>query len=131
ARGERSLPPVEIYEVRDPLPVTRVAAGPSLVVSGDGAAWPPLARSGVLDQTGPVRYSGTLDGQDLSALLHAGAPLVITDSNRRRTISIAARGETFSTTLAAGEGPKTTPELFARPGSQTVAWYPDATEISS
>ena len=47
AQSDASLPPVEIYRIRDvPDVVGTVPASGSLLVSGDGAAWLPLGSDG-------------------------------------------------------------------------------------
>lgn len=126
------LPPVEVYEIRGWDPATRAAAGGPLIVAGDGAAWPVLAVEGLLDGTGPVRYTGDLTERQLAAALSEGARLVVSDTNRRRVESIPLdlwRGGP-SYTLAAGEQLYRAPDnLFSKPASETVAAYADAKRI--
>ncbi|MEZ5142819.1 MAG: alpha-(1-_3)-arabinofuranosyltransferase family protein [Acidimicrobiales bacterium] len=130
---ERALPPVEVLELRDPGPPdgVRVTDGrPPAVVSGDGAAWPELASLGALDGDRPVVYSGALEPSELQDLLRQGAPLYITDTNRRRLRVLLGYEPDSSATLAEGQNLDRVPQsLFGRPGSQSVAWYPDAETI--
>ena len=135
ADGERALPPVEIYELRDPGPDdgARVAdARPPRLVAGDGAAWYELAAAGQLTSPAPVQYTGTLDPASLQSLLEEGAPLTITDTNRRRLRVLLGYEPDYSHTLAADQDidNRLTQPLFSRPGTQSVAWYPDATSIT-
>ncbi|MEY2400305.1 MAG: arabinofuranan 3-O-arabinosyltransferase, partial [Ilumatobacteraceae bacterium] len=124
ALREHELPPVEIYRVRGDNEPARALSGPSLLVSGDGAAWPGLARGGALDHFGPIRYTARLSAVDAKDELAAGAPLFITDSNRRRVPQI---GGLPSPTLTASDDHGA--DLFGRAGSQSVVTYADATDI--
>ncbi|MFN8038168.1 MAG: alpha-(1-_3)-arabinofuranosyltransferase family protein [Acidimicrobiales bacterium] len=135
AQGERALPPVEIYALRDPGPAggVRLADGrPPRVVAGDGAAWTELAEVGQLDGSTPVQYSGTLDPSELQSLLQQGAPLSITDTNRRRLRVLLGYEPDYSHTLAENQDidNRLTQSLFSRPSTQSVAWYPDAATIA-
>jgi arabinofuranan 3-O-arabinosyltransferase len=132
--SEASLRPVEIYELRAPVQVVHAVTAPALLVSGDGNAWPALSGAGLLDDTGPVRYTAALSSGDLLGSLRSGSGVVITDTNRRRTTVIPLRDTSgsYSYTLTAGEDLGQPAEtLFGRGGSQTVAFYPDATRITA
>jgi arabinofuranan 3-O-arabinosyltransferase len=133
ADADRALPPVEVLEVEDPDhgDGVRVAgARPPLVVSGDGAAWLGLTSRGLLDTDAPVTYSGALDPAGVQAGLERGAPLLVTDTNRRRLRVLLGYEPDYSHTLAEGQDlDRITQSLFTRPGSQSVAWFADATEI--
>ena len=122
--ADRERPPVEVHRLAGVADTARVVAdGGSLVVSGDGEAWPELAEDGSLDGDAPVQYSGRLDDRALASALRAGAEVVVTDTNRRRSISIdPVRQPTIARTR-----PGT--DLFARPGTQTVATYGDAADV--
>ena len=132
--AEATLPPVELYRVRDYDGVARAETRPPLLVSGDGDAWPGLAAFDVLAESGPVRYSGDASTAELERLLEAGSPVVISDSNRRRVREIPlfdtiARS---SYTLAAGqELRRPAQDLFDAAGSETVAHFPDAVQIEA
>lgn len=128
------LPLLELYALADPGPVgPRVApADAAVVVSGSGAALPGLAGSGALDEAGPVRYAPTLEGAELVDALETDGQLVVSDTNRRRVTVVNSLVRDESWTLAAGEDlDREADALFDQPGSQTVAWYRDATRISS
>lgn len=129
---ERTLPPVEIYQVEEPGSTPLEPRRPPLLVAGDGDAWMPLARGGVLGAGGPVRYTGAMDGRQLSASLAGGSPLVVSDTNRRRLTLASATAEQSSYTLAAGQDlDRPSGDLFGRPGSQSVASFGDASRITS
>jgi arabinofuranan 3-O-arabinosyltransferase len=102
---ESMLPPVEIYEVDNVVESIRAMSGPSLLLSGDGAAWPLLAAEGLLDAGNPVRYTAELTARELRRELALGSPVIITDTNRGSN------------------------SLFERPGSQSVSIVPDARSI--
>lgn len=129
---EQTLPPIEIYRVNEPGTIVQVEApAPEILVSGDGAALPQLASLGWLDAGPGLRFTGRLDPEELTEALEAGAPLVITDGNRRRveTITISAQE---SETLTAGQSLEREPyELFEAPGAESVADYSEATALDS
>ncbi len=134
---ERSLPPVEIYTVRDAAPTTAPPGlarpdVPPLLVSGDGGAWPVAAAAGVLDGQRPVAYTGDLDAASLLQALDDGSPLVVTDTNRRRLTRIRGAVPTQSHTLSEGQDlDQPAQDLFGRPGTQSVAEFQDATAIEA
>lgn len=136
ARSERRLPPVEIYQVDGSTGQATVNSAPALLVSGNGAAWPLLARSGLLASAGPVRYTARLSTSTMIRALSSSSTLVITDTNQRIT-------DTAPTFDAPGQhsyilGPDETlpgtsppPSLFGRAGSQSVAYSPVTTRITA
>lgn len=125
-QADARLPPVEVYRVSgDTEPVRAVSDAPSMLVSGDGSAWPGLARSGALTSLGPMRYTARLNPDQLSGELEAGAGVTITDTNRRIRASFSI---VPGTTLAADETDRAL-DLFGVPGSQTVTAFPDARSI--
>lgn len=130
---EAALPPVEIYRVKAAGgPARAVAAGRPTVVSGAGDAWFELAGRGLLDIGGPLRYSASMGDDELAGALGRGAPLVVTDTNRRRESLVTRFGDISSHTLSEGEDlGRPAPDLFARAGSQSVAAFPDAVAITS
>ncbi|MCB1006699.1 MAG: DUF3367 domain-containing protein [Acidimicrobiales bacterium] len=135
AGRERSLPPVEVYEVvdapSDGAPLARAQTAP-LVISGDGHAWPLAARAGLLEAGRPVVYSGDLTAAELARALESGSPLVVTDTNRRRLTRIRGAVPTRSHTLSEGQDlDQPAQDLFGTPGSQSVAEFPDATAIDA
>jgi len=129
-----SRQPLELFAVTDPGDLgPRVApADGQLVVSGSGDAMVALGADGDLGSTGPVRFSGALDADEAAAALDDDGRLVLSDTNRRRVTVVNAlvRGESW--TLAAGEDlDREADAPYDAPGSQTVAWYRDATRITS
>jgi arabinofuranan 3-O-arabinosyltransferase len=126
--------PLELFAVTDPGDLgPRVApADGQLVVSGSGDAMVALGADGDLGSSGPVRFSGALDAAEAAAALDDDGRLVLSDTNRRRVTVVNAlvRGESW--TLAAGEDlDREADAPYDAPGSQTVAWYHDATRITS
>ncbi len=101
------------------------------MVAGDGAAWTELAEAGQLADSTPIQYSGTLDPTELQSLLQRGAPLTITDTNRRRLRVLLGYEPDYSHTLAENQDidNRLTQSLFSRPSTQSVAWYPDGATI--
>ena len=120
---ELELAPVEVYEVVDgPDDPVRAVAGPSLLVSGDATSWATLAAAGALAGSGPIRYTADLSLHELRGELSQGAPLVVSDTNRRQSTEGLGRG---------GSKLGYTGALFGRPGSQSVTSYGDAASITS
>jgi arabinofuranan 3-O-arabinosyltransferase len=133
AEAEATLAPIEVYRIRDPGSMMRVVPpAPSLLVSGDGAAWPALNALGLLDDpsTG-VRFTGAEDAARLGDLLDEGSPLVITDSNRRRADLITLTGRETHTLAADAEIERTPYDLFSRPGAETVVSYGDVDNVEN
>jgi hypothetical protein len=130
--AEQKLPPVEIYEVRDVTPGVRaITELPPVVVSGDGAAWAPLATAGFLDGERPVLYSASADVEQLVDVLNAGAGVVVTDTNRRQLRVNLGFDPDRSNLLAAGQSlDRSVSPLFTQDGSESVAWFADAIEVS-
>lgn len=131
--SEADLKPVEIFRVGGVEATSRlVPVHAPLVVAGDGDAWPPLAAEGLLDEGRPIRYSGDADAGELAGVLNQGAPVVITDTNRRRVSVLTRFGKIDSQVLAPEEDvgrPST--NLFDLPGTETVAVFTDAHEVAS
>jgi arabinofuranan 3-O-arabinosyltransferase len=103
ALRELEIPPVEIFAVRGFGGTVRAVSGPSVLLSGDGAAWPLLSASGKLDAGNPVRYSADLTLGQIHQELESGASVVMTDTNRSSA------------------------DLFGRPGSRSVVVSQNAT----
>ncbi|MCB0994730.1 MAG: DUF3367 domain-containing protein [Acidimicrobiales bacterium] len=83
----RSTPnPVVVRQVDDVLPIVRArpVEGP-LVVAGDADGLVDLAELGELDPDRTVLFAASLDDAELAVALDAGARLVVTDTNRRRS----------------------------------------------
>ena len=75
--------PVELVPVRDPVPVVR-AADDETLVSGSGDGLVDLAASGLITGDEVIRYSASLQGDDLLDAIDTAGTLVVTDSNRLR-----------------------------------------------
>lgn len=134
ARAEAELPPIEVFAVPGVAGsrlLTR-SADPPLLVDGGGDAWPILAELGLLDGDRPLGFTGTRDDDELAALLAAGSPLVVTDTNRRRLTLVRGPGPTSSEVLPVegDPGPVAPADLFDRPGTQTVARYGDVASFA-
>jgi arabinofuranan 3-O-arabinosyltransferase len=128
AAEERRLPPVQIYRVAgENEPVRAVAKGPALLLSGDGEAWPSLAINGTLDRLGPIRYTGRLTPVELTGELRDGASLIVTDTNRLRSVRSSLKSQATLNEFSTAR----TDDLFLVPGSQSVSTYPDAIDIQA
>ena len=130
--GERSLPPVELYEVEgDPSPRPRLAAGPPIFVAGAGDSWPSLAAAGLLEGP-PVAYTADVPNDTLEEMIVSGAGVIVTDGNRRRAKNATTGRSQLSPTLARGESASKAPgNLFGSLESQSLAAYADASLISA
>jgi arabinofuranan 3-O-arabinosyltransferase len=125
AAQERKLRPVEIYRVPGAHGGARVvSAVPPLLVSGDGDAWPELSGAHLLDDLGPVRYTGRLTDAELRSALDAGATVVVTDTDRRIVDAYGVPRETVDRTVT-----ERVDNRFGRAGTQTTPTYEDATSI--
>ncbi|MCD9197617.1 alpha-(1-_3)-arabinofuranosyltransferase domain-containing protein [Aeromicrobium wangtongii] len=84
---EKFVPPLQLYGVSDaPGMVRAEAQAATTVVAGDGWAVPAMERAGVLRQDAPFRYAHDLSPKQLASLLGQNHQIVVTDTNRRRTI---------------------------------------------
>lgn len=98
ASGEALLPPVQLYSVRDPRAAVRAESlAGSVIVSGDGFAFPAMTDAGLLESTPTVRYAQDLTAAQLARSLKSTGRLVITDTNARRNV--------IPNRLTAGHGP--------------------------
>lgn len=131
AERDRTYPPVEVWALHDPAgSVTMSSPGPPLVVSGDGHGWAALAQAGVLGPDVPIAFSAAQDAQALTGDLQAGAPLLVTDSNRRRLKVLVAHEADYSHTLSEGQDlDRPTQELWPTDGSQSVTWFPAGSSV--
>ncbi|HEY8545624.1 MAG TPA: alpha-(1-_3)-arabinofuranosyltransferase family protein, partial [Acidimicrobiales bacterium] len=78
-------PAVAVFPVEDPVPlVTAHSMQNPLVVAGDGAGLVEAAGAGLIDGTELIRYSASLDDDDVAAALDNEGALLLTDSNRKR-----------------------------------------------
>lgn len=124
AVAERRLRPIEIYRIAAPPgQVTTRADAPPTIVAGDGDAFALLFETDLLEPDRATTFSGGLDPVAMTELLESGAPLVITDTNRR-VAEFITQSPQRSHTLAAGTTTeRSVHELFDRPGSETTATY--------
>ena len=76
-----------------------------VVVDGDGDGLVDLAAAGVLNGESVVLYSAALRGASFERALHAGADLVVTDSNRKRAERWGTIRDTTGYTETANEQP--------------------------
>jgi hypothetical protein len=131
AHTEQDLPPVEIYEVRGSgEPPRVVSADHSILLSGDGAAWPLLARNGALNGSQGVISTRTLDRSTLESELEGGAGVVVSDTNRRATSFVTQTSQETSYTLARSDTPARGLAVTNDASSaQTVATFTDATDV--
>ncbi len=74
---------VDLYPIEPPGAVVR-AEDQEVVVSGSGDGLVDLAAAGLLDGSELVRYSASLDSEDLNEALTEASRLFVTDSNRDR-----------------------------------------------
>ena len=80
-------PPVAIFPVQDPLPISRtVPAETPMLVAGDAEGLVDLAALGLLDPEQAILYSASFadDPDALREQLDRGAALVLTDTNAKR-----------------------------------------------
>lgn len=95
---EATLRPLQLYDVRDPVPQTRVTPTTGQVlIAGDGWSIPPLTREGLLDETPLLRYVGAMEEDQFASALDTAGRIVLTDTNRRR--------EAVTNRLISGNGP--------------------------
>ena len=126
AHQERSLQPVQIYRIAGVDDVVRaISPVAPILLSGDGAAWPSLARSGLLDTHAPIVATATIGAESLRAALTTGAAVMLSDTNRRRSIAFGLENATLS-----ADDTSRVEDLYTRPGSQSVTTFGDATQIS-
>lgn len=95
---ESVLPPVQLYDVKEPVPTVRVApTRGSLLVAGDGWSIPQMTRADLLRDTPLFRYASDVPEEDFSAVVGDVGRMVLTDTNRRR--------EAVTNRLTLGNGP--------------------------
>ncbi len=113
---EALLPPVQVYAVREPQGT--VAARPvqgSVLVAGDGWALGQLAGQGLVGDDPLLTYAAELTPEQLSTRLGSASRLVLSDTNRRRSL--------IPNRLTAGFGPLLPPGK--EPGATRALWGAD------
>ena len=127
--AERRIHPVEVFRLVEP-PRSVVRTAPTTkwtLLDGSGAGWFQAEAAGVLPEGSPVVYPATIDDARLAAQLRGGAPLVVTDTNRRRVFAVNAYDASRSHTLGAEEDlRRPVPDLFGDIRTQSVADHGDA-----
>ncbi|MET0629047.1 MAG: alpha-(1-_3)-arabinofuranosyltransferase family protein [Acidimicrobiia bacterium] len=84
--GEADPPPVALFPVKHAVPIVRTAPRKqSVLLSGDGDGIVDAAAAGLIDGTQLVLETAALSNAELREALAAGADVVLTDSNRRRS----------------------------------------------
>lgn len=79
------VPAVALFDVEDPRPLVRSApVEGAVLLAGDGDGIVDAAAAGLLDGRSMVLEASALDDDALAAALEGDAPLVLTDTNRRR-----------------------------------------------
>ncbi|MGH9085647.1 MAG: alpha-(1-_3)-arabinofuranosyltransferase domain-containing protein [Acidimicrobiales bacterium] len=131
APRERRLPPVEVFAVRGGVARSRVVEGDRwTLLEGGGAGWLAMAAAGILDDPAPVVPTALLGPDQLEAALVRGSRLVVSDTNRRRAQALTAHTSERSRVLPeGGDLDRATPDLYGRPGSQSVVSWEHATSI--
>lgn len=137
----RGYPPERLAEISrraapgDALGV-RLAAGPPAILEGDAEGVTELAADGLLNGRRPLVLAGDVDRAELGRLTAAGAPILLTDSARRRIFisprTQGNRGPTLTATTPI-DADAATFNPFPERGSagQTVAVYSGLRRLSS
>ena len=134
--------PLATYTVSRPRPIARAESDAgAVIVAGDATGLETLAGQGLLDTMSAIYYAGTLDTRraQLRALVHHGATLVVTDSNRKQGFRWNSLTGNAGAIQAPGrQAPPATPndapvDLFpgAPAGARTVATFIGAAGVTS
>ncbi|HET6833670.1 MAG TPA: alpha-(1-_3)-arabinofuranosyltransferase family protein [Acidimicrobiales bacterium] len=116
-------PELGAFPVIDPVPIVSVhGPGNALLVAGDGAGLVDAAGAALIDGTELIRYSASLDEDEIAAALDEGAALLLTDSNRKRGERWTTIRHTQGYTEAANEEP-----LVTDMSDNRLPVFPDAT----
>ncbi|HZB72456.1 MAG TPA: alpha-(1-_3)-arabinofuranosyltransferase family protein [Acidimicrobiales bacterium] len=84
--GATDPPEVALFDVEGAVPIVHAApVDRPVVLSGDGDGIVDAAAAGLLDGDALVRELAAMDDDELADALDAGADLVLTDTNRRRS----------------------------------------------
>lgn len=114
--------PVAAFAVQNPVKIVRTApkAG-GLLVAGDGEGLVDASAEGILNGAELLRYSASLNRDEVADALADGATLVLTDSNRRRAQRFTLVRENYGYTEEASELP-----LIEDPNDARLALFPEA-----
>lgn len=128
--GEASLAPVEIYEVLGATAIGVDTRKP-IIAEGSASAWPALARAGLFASNGPIGYVAGFTPDQVISYAESKSPIVVTDSNRRRSRRVTAERNYVSQTMAlsddGGERPPVPP--FAGELDETAVDFGPASNI--
>lgn len=117
---ELGLPPLQRYQVQDARDLVRTESGDGLVlVDGDGWALAPLVQAGLLPSQPPYLLMGDVQDEGLRPLLGADHRIVLTDTNRRRTVAGNRLTGAYGALLPEDQDPGASIALFG-PEEQTV-----------
>ena len=122
--GTTGVPAIEILQVADPPAARIVSLSPPTIVSGDAEAWGLLSKTGRLDNDRPFRFSGSMSDSEIGQAIKAGAPIVVTDTNRRRSSSFSSVDRLLATDVT-----NRVRDRFQSSATQTTAEYNDAKSI--
>ncbi len=82
----QQLPEVRRYDIPAGRGIVHVdPSGPATIIDGGAAGLVDLGAFGQLPDTNPIFYAGDLSTANLRSQAAAGASVVVTDSNRRRS----------------------------------------------
>jgi len=115
---------IEILQVADPQEARIVSLTPPTIVSGDAEAWGLLFRSGQQDKDRPFMFSGSMSDSEIGQAIKSGSPIIITDTNTRRSRSFGAINKLLST-----NDTNRVRDRFGSSETQTVAQFGDAKSI--
>ncbi|MGH9213920.1 MAG: alpha-(1-_3)-arabinofuranosyltransferase domain-containing protein [Acidimicrobiales bacterium] len=131
-------PELAVLPVTDPVPiVTTRSTLNQLLVAGDGAGLVDAAGAELIDGTELIRYSASMDDDEIAAALDNGAALLVTDSNRKRGERWTTVRHTRGYTETADGGPLGTDlndnrlPLFPDAGTETMTVRETQNEIDA
>ncbi len=101
----RAVPPAAVVAVADAPPILRARSADQVtVVDGSGDGLVDAAAAGLLDHPGTVLPAAAMRPDELRAAIAPGAPLVVTDTNRKRAEEWRGSQDTTGFTEDAGQG---------------------------
>lgn len=122
AYGEDKLPPLQQYNVVDPLQSLRAErTDNSIVVAGDGSAVAQLSAAGLLRTSPSFQYATDVTARQLPGALGSAHALVITDTNARRAAITNRLANGQGPLLTAAQTPAESYVLGTKTNDQTVA----------
>ncbi len=118
---EAAFPPLQQYSVTasgDPLHAESAVG--TVILSGDGFAVAPAMSAGLIPDGVAYRYAGDLDEAAFAAIMRAGARIVLSDTNRRRTTVGGRLTGGLGPLLRSDQDPGSTRALFDSRGQTTL-----------